>query len=98
MDHSTPTQNSPSPGWSRGKIVLIAFLAIAGFYLVAEHRAHTFAVLPFLLLPACLLMHVFMHGSHGGHRGHGGHGGHGASSSRSTAPVGQPTQPPPPAT
>ena len=56
MDHSTHIQSSPGSGWSRGKIVLIAFLAIAGFYLLAEHRAHAFAVLPFLLLPACLLM------------------------------------------
>ena len=69
MDHSTHTQSSTGSGWSRGKIVLIAFLAIAGFYLLAEHRAHAFAVLPFLLLPACLLMHVFMHGGHGGHGG-----------------------------
>ena len=83
MDHSTPTQNSPSPGWSRGKIVLIAFLAIAGFYLLAEHRAHTFAVLPFLLLPACLLMHVFMHGGHGG------------SSSQTSKPTETATPPPP---
>ncbi len=66
MDHSTHLQSSPGPGWSRSKTVLIVFLAIAGFYLLAEHRAHTFAILPFLLLPACLLMHVFMHRGHGG--------------------------------
>ncbi len=65
MDHSMHTQSSPGSGWSRGKIVLTVFLAIGGFYLLAEHRAHAFAVLPFLLLPACLLMHVFMHGGHG---------------------------------
>ena len=89
MDHSTHTQSSPGSGWSRGKIVLIAILAIAGFYLLAEHRAHTFAVLPFLLLPACLLMHVFMHGGHGGHRGHGG------SSSQTSKPTQEATPPPP---
>ena len=86
MDHSTHTQSSPGSGWSRGKIVLIAFLAIAGFYLLAEHRAHTFAVLPFLLLPACLLMHVFMHG---------GHGGHGGSLSQTPKPTQEATPPPP---
>ena len=86
MDHSTHTQSSPGSGWSRGKIVLIVFLAIAGFYLVAEHQAHTFAVLPFLLLPACLLMHVFMHG---------GHGGHGRSSSQTPKPTQDATPPPP---
>ena len=89
MDHSTHTQRSPGFGWSRGKIVLIAFLAIGGFYLLAEHRAHAFAVIPFLLLPACLLMHVFMHG------GHGGHGGHGASSSKTSKPTEEATPPPP---
>ena len=86
MDHSTHTQGSPGSGWSRGKIVLIAFLAIAGFYLLAEHRAHAFAVLPFLLLPACLLMHVFMHG---------GHGGHGGSSSQTSKPTEEATPPSP---
>ncbi len=89
MDHSTHIPSSPGSGWSRGKIVLIAFLAIAGFYLLAEHRAHAFAVLPFLLLPACLLMHVFMHG------GQGGHGGHGGSSSRTSKPTQESTPPPP---
>ena len=89
MDHSTHTQNSPGSGWSRGKIVLIAFLAMGGFYLLAEHRAHAFAVLPFLLLPACLLMHVFMHG------GHGGHGGNGGSSSQTPKPTEMATPPPP---
>ncbi|MGQ0579554.1 MAG: DUF2933 domain-containing protein [Betaproteobacteria bacterium] len=48
--------------------VLIAFLGIAGFFLVAEHKAHVFGLLPFLILLACPLLHVFMH------RGHGGHG------------------------
>jgi hypothetical protein len=28
--------------------------------------------LPFLLILACPLLHVFMHGKHGGHGGHGG--------------------------
>jgi hypothetical protein len=27
-------------------------------------------ILPYLLLLACPLMHVFMHGGHGGHGGH----------------------------
>ncbi len=90
MDHSMHTQSSPGSGWSRGNIVLTVFLAIGGFYLLAEHRAHAFAVLPFLLLPACLLMHVFMHG------GHGGHGGNGGSSSQTSKPTQEATPPPPP--
>ena len=49
---------------------VIAFLAIAVFFLFSEHRAHLMGALPFLLLLACPLMHLFMH------RGHGDHGGH----------------------
>ena len=45
----------------RGNWVLIGFLLIAGFFLVTEHRAHLLGVLPFLLLAACPLMHLFMH-------------------------------------
>ncbi len=52
---------------SRTGIVLIAFLAIAAFFLTTEHRAHVFGALPFALLLACPLLHIFMHGGHGGH-------------------------------
>lgn len=51
-------------------MVLLAFLAIAGFFLLAEHRAHLFGVLPFLLLAACPLLHFFMHRGHGGNHEH----------------------------
>lgn len=47
--------------------VLIGFLAVAGFFLFTEHRAHVLGILPYLLLLACLLMHLFMHGGHGNH-------------------------------
>lgn len=47
------------------------FAVIALFYLLTEHRAHLFGMLPYLLLLACPLMHFFMHGRHGGHGGHG---------------------------
>ncbi|RWA75395.1 MAG: DUF2933 domain-containing protein [Mesorhizobium sp.] len=50
-------------------LVTIAFLAIAAFFLVSEHRAHAFGFLPWLLLLACPLLHVFGHGGHGGHHG-----------------------------
>jgi len=54
---------------SRAGIALIAFLAIATFYLVTEHTAHFFGGLPFALLLLCPLLHLFMHGGHGGHGG-----------------------------
>ena len=51
-------------------------LAIAGFYLWTEHRAHLLGALPYILLLACLVMHVFMHHGHGGHSSHGTHDQH----------------------
>jgi hypothetical protein len=66
---------------ARTKIALGVFAAVAAFYLFAEHRAHLFGALPYLLLLACPLMHFFMHGRHGGHGGsdtdsHARHVGH----------------------
>lgn len=64
---------SPPQGsfWtSRTFFFCLAFLAVAGFLLVSEHRAHALGALPFLLLLACPLMHIFMHGNHGGHGSH----------------------------
>jgi hypothetical protein len=69
-DMQKGSSDSPKRGHfaSRGNMVLIGFLAIAGFYLVTEHTAHLFGALPYLLLLACPLMHIFMHGGHGRHR------------------------------
>jgi len=58
---------------SRGRWVLYGFLAVAGFFMFTEHRAHVLGVLPYLFLLACPLMHLFMHhgddGQHTHHRG-----------------------------
>jgi len=54
---------------SRTNLVLIAFGLIAGFFLLAEHRAHVIEWLPFVLLAACPLLHLF-HGH--GNPGKGG--------------------------
>ena len=61
-------------GWA-----LICFLAIAGFFLFTEHRAHFFGALPYLLLLACPLVHLLHHG-HGGGHGHHGESGEGGAS------------------
>lgn len=65
----------PSFWRSRTGVVLIGFLAIAGYFLITEHTAHVLGALPWLLLAACPLMHLFHHG-HGGHAEHdsGSHG------------------------
>ncbi|MBK4522733.1 DUF2933 domain-containing protein, partial [Enterobacter hormaechei] len=46
----------------------MAFLiiaAVAAYFLLKEHTAHVAGYLPFLLLAACPLMHLFMHRGHG---------------------------------
>lgn len=64
-------QTTELPFWrSRYGIGLVVFGAIAAYFLLTEHRAHFFGALPYLLLLACPLMHVFMH------RGHDGQGHH----------------------
>src|SRR3546814_20144681 len=62
MDHGENRRGFFS---SRANIVLLGFLAVAGFYLIAEHWAHVVGALPLLLLLGlCLGMHFFMHGGH----------------------------------
>jgi hypothetical protein len=64
MNHNHP---SPPPFWrSRTGLALFGFLAIAGFFLFTEHRAHVLGFLPFLLLLLCPLLHLFHgHGEQG---------------------------------
>jgi hypothetical protein len=52
---------------SRGKWVFYGFLIFAVLLLFTEHRAHVLGMLPFLILLACPLMHLFMHHDHGNH-------------------------------
>jgi len=71
--------DQPSGGFFRSRtgIALLVFLAIAGYFLWTEHQAHVSAAvpyLPWLLLLACPLLHLFMHGGHGGHDDHRGGG------------------------
>jgi hypothetical protein len=67
MDSDPP--DVPAFRRSPAGLALLVALTAAGFYLLTEHTAHVFGVLPFLFLLACPLMHVFMHRGHG----HGGH-------------------------
>jgi len=65
-----PAGAPPGRGASRWRtrhgVTLIGFLAIGAFFLFSEHRAHALAFLPFVLVGACLLLHLFHgHGSHG---------------------------------
>jgi len=55
-------------GKRRHHVVPWIILGIIGYFLVMEHRAHLLQALPWILLAACPLLHIFMH------RGHGDHG------------------------
>lgn len=57
-------------GNHRVAIAAAVFVGAAGYLLWSEHQAHMLGILPYLLLLACPLMHVFMHGGHGGHGSH----------------------------
>ena len=73
--------NHSSSSWSTySRTVFIAFTVIALGLIAYEHRMHVLGVLPWLLILACPLMHLFMHHGHGGHSSHSGHdhAGHGA--------------------
>jgi len=53
-------------------VLLVAGWLLAAFaaaYVLIAHRAHALEWLPFALLLACPLMHIFMHSQHGHHRG-----------------------------
>ena len=59
----------PEQPWYRTPfgLILCGFLLIAAFFLLTEHTAHVLGALPYLLLLACPLMHLFMHHGQGGH-------------------------------
>ena len=68
-------QHPTKAGFWRTKsgIVTCIFLGIAAILLIFEHRVHALEAmpyLPYLLILACPLMHLFMHRGHSGH-GHG---------------------------
>jgi len=67
MDHEHPA--TPSFWRSSAGLTLLVAIAVGGFYLVTEHTAHLFGVLPYLFILACPLMHMFMHHGHGQRHG-----------------------------
>ena len=68
MNHGHSQDSSEPKGFWSSRYA-IGLLVMGAYFLLSEHRAHFLGALPYLLLLACPLMHVFMH------RGHGGHGG-----------------------
>ncbi len=74
--HREHDSDRSSPGTflrSRTGVALIAFLAIAAFFVLTEHTAHALGAVPYGLLLLCPLLHLFMHGGHrADHRTDGG--------------------------
>lgn len=67
--HGTPEPAARNAAW-RWKWVFGGFAILALLLLAFEHRMHLSGLrgwLPYLILLACPLMHLFMHGGHGGH-------------------------------
>ena len=62
--------------------------AVAAAYVLIAHKAHVIEYLPFALLLACPLMHIFMHGGHGHHQHSAGDSSSGAASASSRSPQG----------
>jgi hypothetical protein len=85
-EHEHHADNPAQRFLRRGRWVFWAFVAIAAAFLLSEHRAHTLRALPYLIILACPLLHIFMHGGHG----HGGHDGHGDDSRPAPPPASPP--------
>jgi hypothetical protein len=64
MQQDQPTHGAGDHAGKVSRYVFFGFVAIALFFLITEHRAHVIPFLPFLLLAACPLMHLFHHRGH----------------------------------
>ncbi len=53
----------------KNPLVVVGLVAVA-YWLFTYHHEHLLGWLPYLILLACPLMHIFMHGGHGSHGGH----------------------------
>lgn len=70
-DKDQTNSDAPSGFWrSRYALGYLVIGAVAAYFLLTEHLAHVVGALPYLLLLACPLMHMFMHHGHGKHSHH----------------------------
>ena len=69
--HCQKPEEIKKENWfKRHKWLTFVVLGIIVFFLIAEHRQHILFVLPylpFLIILACPLLHIFMHGKHKHH-------------------------------
>ena len=90
-DHSQHDDEPRSFWGSRYAIGMLVLGGVAAYFLLTEHLAHIAGILPYLLLLACPLMHVFMH--HGGHHQHR-HGGRDSEADTRASAKGRPGEQP----
>lgn len=81
MARKQPAGTEGAPPWWRTRtgVTVMGFALVGAFYVLREHWGHALGALPYVLILACPLMHLFMH--HGHHR-HGG----GPDATRGAAP------------
>ena len=62
-------ENQSSKAWlaSRKAMMIILLFAIFLLFLFTGHSTHVLSIVPYLLLLACPLLHMFMHGKHRKH-------------------------------
>lgn len=56
--------NNESWLFSRTGIATLVAVSVLGFLIYEGHGTHLLGLLPYLLILACPLMHIFMHGGH----------------------------------
>ena len=54
------------------KVAAFTAIVVGLAWLLTRHLIHGWQWLPYLLILACPLMHIFHHGRHGGHPGRAG--------------------------
>lgn len=63
--HESPRTETAQRTRRRSRWVFGGFIAVVALLIALEHRAHLLGWLPWVILAACPLMHLFMHGGHG---------------------------------
>ena len=93
MSRGDHPQSSPPNFWrTKYAIGLVVIGAVATYYLLTEHLGHVvgaLSYLPYLLILACPLMHVFMHHGHGKHADHRDNSARGTGDSNQSNQAGQ---------
>lgn len=63
----------PQSFWRSGPgFAAMGLIGVASYFLWIEHRQHVVEFLPYMLILACPLMHVFMHRGHTHHHSRDG--------------------------